>query len=402
MEAHTRNLAAELAGTGVTVNVYRPGIVDTVMAAWVRAQNSDWIGVRAARTVVTNSSGARSPQSRPRCFPSGSPARRADRPGMERLGSPPLTPVMPADPSLPRSGFHPGELAMQRRAGAKAEAYRLRRMVEPAELDRGAAGFLSRQTFAALTGRDTSDRLWISPLIGPPGFLYVPTPDVLGIAATIAPGLPLETMPAGQPVGVVVVDFPARRRLRINGTLSSINDGHLLVAVEQAYGNCPQYIQARALSPRRSSTTASHAYRGSSLRREELQLVRSADTFFLGTTHPECGADASHRGGAPGFVRAEPTSLWWPDYPGNNMFNSFGNVAVNPEAALLFFDFDRGRTLQLSGIAQIDWGPPDRAGDDGHTGRIARYSIDRVVAGDFLDLLASDLRPYPRNPGPAP
>lgn len=310
---------------------------------------------------------------------------------MERRGSPPLTPVMPADPPLPRSGFHPGELAMQRRAGVEAEASRLRNMVEPADLGRRAAGFLSRQTFAALTGRDTSDRLWISPLIGPPGFLYVATPDVLGIAVAIAPGLPLDTMPAGQQVGVVVIDFAARRRLRINGTLSAISDGHLLVAVEQAYGNCPQYIQARALSPRRSSTTASHTYRGSSLRPEELQLVRSADTFFLGTTHPEYGADASHRGGAPGFVRVEATSLWWPDYPGNNMFNSFGNLAVNPEAALLFLDFYSGRTLQLSGNAQIDWGPADRAGDDGHTGRIARYSIERVVAGDFLNLLASDL-----------
>jgi NAD(P)-dependent dehydrogenase (short-subunit alcohol dehydrogenase family) len=44
LEAHTRNLAAELAGTGVTVNVYRPGGVDTAMQAWIRAQDPKRIG----------------------------------------------------------------------------------------------------------------------------------------------------------------------------------------------------------------------------------------------------------------------------------------------------------------------------------------------------------------------
>ena len=44
LEAHTLNLSAELAGTGVTVNVYRPGAVDTEMQAWIRGQDPDRIG----------------------------------------------------------------------------------------------------------------------------------------------------------------------------------------------------------------------------------------------------------------------------------------------------------------------------------------------------------------------
>jgi NAD(P)-dependent dehydrogenase (short-subunit alcohol dehydrogenase family) len=44
LEAHSRNLAAELAGTGVTVNVYRPGGVDTAMQAWIRSQDTARIG----------------------------------------------------------------------------------------------------------------------------------------------------------------------------------------------------------------------------------------------------------------------------------------------------------------------------------------------------------------------
>ena len=52
---------------------------------------------------------------------------------------------------------------------------------------------------------------------------------------------------------------------------------------------------------------------------------------------------------------ADHETVEWPDYPGNNMFNSFGNLAVDPTTALLFIDFRSGRTLQLSGSAHVAW-----------------------------------------------
>jgi predicted pyridoxine 5'-phosphate oxidase superfamily flavin-nucleotide-binding protein len=85
-------------------------------------------------------------------------------------------------------------------------------------------------------------------------------------------------------------------------------------------------------------------------------LVAAADTFFLGTTHPTRGNDASHRGGPPGFVEVtSPTTVSWPDFPGNNMFNSLGNLAVDDEAALLFTDYTTGATVQMSGTAALQW-----------------------------------------------
>ncbi len=54
LEAHTRNLAEELAGTGVTVNVYRPGSVDTAMQAWIRSQSPDEIGAALHQRFVRN------------------------------------------------------------------------------------------------------------------------------------------------------------------------------------------------------------------------------------------------------------------------------------------------------------------------------------------------------------
>jgi hypothetical protein len=75
----------------------------------------------------------------------------------------------------------------------------------------------------------------------------------------------------------------------------------------------------------------------------------------------------------------EGGDVWWPDFPGNNMFNSFGNIAVNPTASLLFMDFANGNTLHLSGTATIEWTTPGAPGDDGHTGRRVRVTPKRVV-----------------------
>jgi hypothetical protein len=297
------------------------------------------------------------------------------------------------------AGFHAGELAVQRRAGVQAQAARLSRMLEPVELDGGIIGFLADRTFAAMTGRDGEGCLWISPLTGPPGFLRVASLTALEVSTSIPPGDPLHGLDADQPVAVVVAEFATCRRVRLNGTLARASDDLLIIEVEQAYGNCPQYIQQRVLaSAPLSQADADQVRHGRTLTSEDIDLIRAADTFFLGTTNPERGSDASHRGGQPGFVRVDGDQLWWPDYPGNNLFNSFGNLAVNPEAALLFLDFATGRTLQLTGTAEIEWGEPGSPGDDGHTGRRARFTVGHFVAGHLLASRQIAHHPYPRNP----
>jgi uncharacterized protein len=190
-----------------------------------------------------------------------------------------------------------------------------------------------------------------------------------------------------------------RRRVRINGVLTESDNAGLTLDVDQAYGNCPQYIQPRHISineePNHPARTPQ--YRGEVLRGTDIRLIESADTFFLGTTHPDSGNDASHRGGPAGFVRVTPEGLWWPDYPGNNVFNSFGNLAVDPTAALLFIDFRTGNTLQLSGTAAVDWDAPI-VGDDGETGRRVLFIARRVIATSVPDLAEDAHAAYPHNP----
>jgi len=91
------------------------------------------------------------------------------------------------------------------------------------------------------------------------------------------------------------------------------------------------------------------------------------------------GADASHRGGLPGFVRVEgDRRLEWPDYPGNAMFNTLGNLAADPRAGLLFVDFEQGHTLQISGRARVVW-DERRAAEFAGAERVVEFDVEEVV-----------------------
>ncbi|OBH98139.1 pyridoxamine 5'-phosphate oxidase family protein [Mycobacterium sp. E2733] len=278
------------------------------------------------------------------------------------------------------TGFHEGETATQRRAGVEAEARRLEGMLDSSGLSEGAAKFLAAQRFAALTGRDDAGGLWISPLTAPPGFLHGEH-DTLRVSTLPRDGDPLHKIPAGQQVGLIAIDFATRRRLRVNGELVSADHGMMIVRVDQSFGNCPKYIHRRTIDvPTLAAPRSVPARRATLLDAPDQALIARSDTFFLGTSHPTRGSDASHRGGPPGFVRVDsPDRLWWPDFPGNNMFNSYGNLAVEDEAALLFIDFETGSALHIRGTAHVRWTSRGAAGDDGGVGRNVAFSVDAVV-----------------------
>lgn len=269
-------------------------------------------------------------------------------------------------------GFHEGELAVQRLAGVEHAAKRLEPMLLPADLSGGAARFLASQTFAVLTGRDRAGRLWTSPVVAEAGFLRALDDVRLRVDAQPRCGDPLHGLPAGQAVGLIAIDFAARRRLRVNGALTMSDDAGLEIRADQAYGNCPKYIHRRR--PRVAALTAPVDVRtSSSLGPREAASFAGADTIFLGTTHPTRGSDASHRGGPPGFVHVtSPDQLWFPDFDGNDMFNSFGNLAVDAEAALLAVDVESGLSVHVNGTARVAW---DEAG-----GRRLEVDVAAVVS----------------------
>ena len=283
-------------------------------------------------------------------------------------------------------GFHAGELAVQKRAGVVTQAARLEGMLGPTTLDGGLGHVLSLQRLAVMTARGRDGHVWTSLLSGEPGFLDG-VADCLHVGARPGLGDPLRQLAAGQAVGVLVVDLSRRRRVRINGNLRDVAASGFSIQVVEVFGNCPAYIQQRDVrlaKPQRGTNVDAEAAVGpGQLGQRARQMVEQADTVFLGSNHPVRGLDTSHKGGPPGFVRTDGASIWWPDYAGNNMFNSLGNLQVDPEASLLVPDFQTGEVLQLTGAARIDWVTPTSDGDDGSTGRrvVFEPAKGRVAGG---------------------
>jgi predicted pyridoxine 5'-phosphate oxidase superfamily flavin-nucleotide-binding protein len=249
--------------------------------------------------------------------------------------------------------FHSGEREVQARAGVADEARDVGRIIGRT-VTPPVARFLARQRLAVAASLDAEGRVWASLLAGPAGFLSTADPSHVHIAGAPIPGDPLGSNLSARPeLGLLVIDPQTRQRMRFNGRGRLSAEG-LSLDLQQVYGNCPKYIQLReALG---DGLVAPEAPRVSShLDARQRATIGNADTLFIASFHPEGGADASHRGGFPGFVRVlEDGQLVFPDYPGNAMFNTLGNLAGYPQAGLLFVDFATGDVLQVSGRARLE------------------------------------------------
>jgi predicted pyridoxine 5'-phosphate oxidase superfamily flavin-nucleotide-binding protein len=84
--------------------------------------------------------------------------------------------------------------------------------------------------------------------------------------------------------------------------------------------------------------------------------------FFLATSNARGQCDCSFKGGGPGLVRMlDPRTLAFPDFDGNDLFMSLGNILENPRVGLLFIDFADGARLRVNGCAAIHDDGPARA-----------------------------------------
>ena len=87
---------------------------------------------------------------------------------------------------------------------------------------------------------------------------------------------------------------------------------------------------------------------------DDRDVVERCAMFFLATADAEGQPDVSYKGGVPGFVRiVDDRTLAFPDYDGNGMFKSLGNILANPKVGLLFVDFEHPNRMRVSGTASI-------------------------------------------------
>ena len=88
-------------------------------------------------------------------------------------------------------------------------------------------------------------------------------------------------------------------------------------------------------------------------------FIESRDMFFIATADDAGLPNCSYKGGEPGFVRVvDEHTVAFPNFDGNGMYLTMGNVLVNPGVGLLFIDFEHGHRMRLNGIASIDANDP--------------------------------------------
>jgi hypothetical protein len=276
--------------------------------------------------------------------------------------------------------FHAGEVAVQSRLGIAQRMDEIGRRVVRDHLPEQHQRFYEQLPFMLAGSVDAAGRPWATLLVGKPGFVQAPDAWHLTFDAQPMAGDPAaDGMTPGAPLGLLGIELHTRRRNRVNGELQAAGVEGLRLRVRQTVGNCPQYIQGREYDwVRDAADTRPRAVeRVDSLDGDAAWLIAAADTLFVATHARNAGADVSHRGGPAGFVVQEDArTLLVPDYSGNRMFMTLGNLQLDGRAGLLFIDFERGDLLTLTGRAEIVWDGPALAALGENAERAWRFHLD--------------------------
>src|SRR5690554_5746197 len=259
--------------------------------------------------------------------------------------------------------FHIGERAVQARAEVPDEWLAQSESFVRTEMPEQHRDFFENLPMLFLALLDRTGRPWCVPAFGAPGFVVSPAPDRLELRSTpvLADELELDRS-TGASVGIVGIDLSNRRRNRMNGRVQQIVGGAMTIQVDQSFGNCPQYIQMRALSAVRSEPKPASRRRANLRDPEVRRIIEASDTFFIASRAAgsldggSAGIDASHRGGRPGFLGInEDGTLSFPDFSGNRFFNTLGNIESDGRVSLFIPDFETGCAVLVTGRGTIDW-----------------------------------------------
>lgn len=128
--------------------------------------------------------------------------------------------------------------------------------------------------------------------------------------------------------------------------------------MSELYGETHRELQDR-FDTRRLADRLQEKVVHNTLTLEEQNYIAARDMFFLATVDVRGYANCSYRGGEPGFVRAvDEHTIAFPNYDGNGMYLSMGNVLDASEVGILFIDFENRNRLRFNGTATIDFNDP--------------------------------------------
>lgn len=199
----------------------------------------------------------------------------------------------------------------------------------------------------------TDGGLTVGALSGP-----APLVDAEEVGDTMRVTLPAalaQVLPAGRPCGGIFINPAQARRARIAGVLA-IDGGKVVLEGSVAFTNCRKYM-APTVSTGAGPRVGPSARAPLALSDPWLAAtIAGAETAFLVTANPEGMADASHRGGPPGFLKfdAPAGALGWTEYLGDGMFASTGNLRLAPRFGLVVLELATGDAAWLEGEARYE------------------------------------------------
>lgn len=295
--------------------------------------------------------------------------------------------------------YHEGQLAVQKITGEEEIAQRriptVRSSLHPRSIP-----FIEHQVLAFLGTEDSDGEIWLSLLVGERGFISVPSPQEikfdLGKITSSREDIFFKNIATEPTVGLLFHEAAKRARYRAWGTVSEV-DGYLSFNIKMGYPSCPKHIQRETIEvPENPKEILPRSESGTTLGTLEKDWIVGAHTFFISTQTKKGDIESSHRGGEPGFIEIlEDGTLRVPDYLGNSMYSTLGNIYQNPKAALLFVDYEKGGTLQLTGLAKLQFDQNSEADfhKSGETGRFWTFQTKRwirtidhhQVTAEFID-----------------
>ncbi|EPS41159.1 hypothetical protein H072_4998 [Dactylellina haptotyla CBS 200.50] len=277
-------------------------------------------------------------------------------------------------------GWHSGERNMQRLVGVNQGRNPTNWNLSPR-----AAQVISSSSLIAVGTTSSSGEPWASLLTGMPGFMQYVSKDTVAAQTVVPIGDPIygsfgdegwgEDVDEGDSKGEgmiagLAIDLEHRLRQKFYGKsrrgMRKVEMGMSLItfviSIEQSMGNCPKYINTRRLEPVPATVPANLTDKHevpTSLPQEALDLIARSDMFFVASRNGYQDMDVNHRGGPPGFVRVlpsapeAPTTMIWPEYSGNRLYQTLGNLQITPLAGLTFPDYNTGDMLYLTGKTEI-------------------------------------------------
>ena len=278
------------------------------------------------------------------------------------------------------AGWHEGESQMHR-------LLRVPEYDNPSSfgLNPYATHLLHLSSILAVGTLDGEGRPWTTLIGGKPGFVKSLGDSVVGVKTVVGWKYDpvLEALVSedgrGKALSALGIHLDTRDRVKLSGRLlgsglvGSIGptsdkselqkrdavELQMAFAVEQSLGNCPKYLNRKSLLPVVPQPTllSDSLPLGSAA----IALLSKADTFFISTSHHTTNMGTNHRGGPPGFVRLasngpQRTTLIYPEYSGNRLYQTLGNLYTTPRAGLVFPDFSTGDVLYMTGTTEITYG----------------------------------------------